>query len=265
MQAPARDKRNAAEVGGSSAGGSIQKPLAENLPPQIAVVYLAYLPYGLEPYEQFMASYREHPAGVDHTLLVALKGEGAEPSGVQTLRVPDDCLDLGTYIWIARNFKAKRYLFMNTSCEILVDGWLEKLNSHLGEKVGIVGATGSYGSPPINAPLKAPNPHLRTNAFMLERDLMLDLDWQEPIKTKHQAYAVEHGPKSLTTQITGRGLEAVLVGRDGDGFPVRQWAESRTFWVGDQENLMISDKATRRYMNHPRSRFKLSRFAWPPW
>jgi hypothetical protein len=229
--------------------------------PEIAVVYLAYLPYGPEPVERFLASYEAHDAEVDHELVVVRKGEGPEVEG--QLTAPADCLDLGTYIWVARNYEAQRYLFLNTSSEILVDGWLKKMNRHLGGDVGIVGATGSHGGS-VNGRIRAPNPHVRTNAFMLERGLMLDLDWQEPIVEKQDAYDVEHGPKSLTTQIRDRGLEAVLVGRDGKGYPCGQWSESRTFCLAEQENRMIEDNATRRYMNnHHTGRYKLSRFAWP--
>lgn len=231
--------------------------------PEIAVVYLAFVPYGTEPIETFLASYREYPAGLDHELVVLLKGRGKAP--VEGLRVPNNCLDLGTYLWAARKIKAKRFLFLNTSSVILCDGWLRKLDRHLGGGVGIVGATGSYGNSKDGSRARRPrHPHIRTNAFMLERELMLDLDWQEPIETKERAFAVEHGERSITTQVRGRGLEALVVGRDGRAFPVDHWEESNTFWASEQENLLIADNATRKWetVSNGHHRRVLRRFAW---
>jgi hypothetical protein len=232
----------------------------------IAVVYLAYLPYGTELVERFAASYREHPAGVAHKLLVALKGKGPRPSmEAEAVVVPNDCLDLGTYLWVARNIPTRRYLFLNTSSILLADDWLEKLDSHLRAGVGIVGATGSHGGS-VDQKKPWPNPHMRTTAFLIERDLMLDLDWHEPILTKDDAYAAENGPRSITTQILERGLEAVVVGRDGEGFPVARWPESDTFWCGGQVNLMIADNGT---LSYPALNWRVQRrksiSAWHTW
>jgi hypothetical protein len=235
---------------------------------QIAVVYLAYVPYGREPIRRFVASYEAHDAGCEHDLVVVEKGP-EKIRQVHSMHLPDhgyvhalnDRLDLGTYLYVARVYPARRYVFLNTSSEILADGWLEKLNSHLSGNVGIVGATGSYGN---SIRRRVPTPHIRTNAFMLERDPMLDLDWQEPIQTKEQAFAVEHGERSITAQILERGLEALVVGRDGEAFPVGSWIKSNTFWINDQENLLIADNATRKYADNPNGyhRRVLTRFAW---
>jgi hypothetical protein len=232
----------------------------------ICVVYLAYLPYGPEMVERFLASYEEHPAGLDHELLIALKGAGEAPDVNGATRiVPDDGLDLASYLWIARETAADRYLFLNTSSVILDGGWLKKLDRHLGGKVGIVGATGSHGAS-CDKTRAYPNPHIRTTAFMLERDLMLDLDWHEPILTKDDAYAAENGARSITTQILERDLQALVVGRDGKGYPVDRWYESRTFWSHDQGNLLIADNGV---LNYPVGNYRVQRArslsAWNQW
>jgi hypothetical protein len=216
--------------------------------------------------ERFLSSYRRHPAGRGHKLLIALKGTGTPPSvEAETLTVPNDCLDLGSYLWVARNVRAPRYLFLNTSSVILADRWLEQLDRHLGGEVGIVGATGSHGGS-VDGTRSYPNPHMRTTAFMIERKLMLELDWHEPVLTKEDAYAAENGPRSITTQILERGLGAVVVGRDGCGYPVERWYESNTFWSGDQGNLLIADKATLDYPDGYRYRRRQKTFAaWNRW
>jgi hypothetical protein len=224
----------------------------------VTVVFLAYLPYGAEPVARFFRSYDRHPAGFEHELLVVTKGDGPlavhTPKGVASvLQAPDDCRDLGTYLWTVRRTRADRYLFLNTSTIIYGDDWLLKLNSHLGGPVGIVGATGSYES----------RLHIRTTAFMLCRDLMLDLDWQEPIITKDDAYAVEHGPRNITQQILERGLNAVVVGRDGKGYSIPQWRDSDTYCTETQGNLLIGDTATHRFAaGSPCRRARRHRATW---
>jgi hypothetical protein len=195
--------------------------------------------------------------------VVVTKGKGTLKTPHASMSAPDMGLDLATYLWTARRLKSARFCFLNTSSEILSDGWLDKLDRHLTEDVGIVGATGSHGR---NRHIKGPrcNPHVRTNAFMLERDLMLSLDWQEPIDTKDKAFEVEHGERSITNQIHERGLRALVVGRDGQAWDSGAWKESNTFWINEQENLLIADNATRKYQesDNGRSRRVWTRFAW---
>jgi hypothetical protein len=238
-------------------------------PRPVLVVYLAYLPYGASQQEQFLVSYDEHDAGLKHDFLFVKKGTGFclqhEGMELETVVAPNNCLDLGTYLWVAREIPAQRYLFLNTSSVILADQWLKKMDGHLKGKVGIVGASGSHGGS-VDQTTPYPNPHMRTTAFMIERDLMLDLDWHEPIETKDDAYAAENGSRSITTQILERGLGAVVVGKDGKGYPVEQWKESDTFWINDQDNLLISDNGTQSYANNQSSRFRRKKTlsAWHP-
>jgi hypothetical protein len=119
----------------------------------------------------------------------------------------------------------------------------------------MVGATGSYESP--NAvrpgPLRRlrpgfedfPNPHLRTNGFAMEGELILELDWGTDL-TREQTVMLEGGGRSLTRQVRDRGLETLVVGRDGVYVPDR-WRESATFRSGDQANLLLADNRTRHY------------------
>jgi hypothetical protein len=168
---------------------------------------------------------------------------------------------------------AERYCFLNTVSVILGDEWLAFLDRALAPpEVGIVGATGSYESPnavrpgplarlrPGHPPF--PNPHLRTNAFALERELMLSLEWPRGLG-KLAAVALEGGNQSLTRQVLERGLEARVVGRDGVAYPPERWKESRTFRAGEQENLLIADNRTRHYQDGGRlTRWGLAWLAW---
>jgi len=91
-----------------------------------------------------------------------------------------------------------------------------------------------------------PNPHVRTNAFMLPREVIGQLEWPAT-PAKEEAYRLESGRRSLTAQVLDLGLEPLVVGRDGRTFPVAEWSRSGTFWQQAQENLLVEDNQTREY------------------
>jgi hypothetical protein len=91
-----------------------------------------------------------------------------------------------------------------------------------------------------------PNHHVRTNGFMLRRELLLDLRWP-PIREKRDAVAFESGRDGLTRQIEARSLDVLLVGRDGEGYAPGDWWRSGIYRCGDQENLLIADNRTRQH------------------
>jgi len=137
-----------------------------------------------------------------------------------------------------------------------------------------LGSTGSYESllssstfRPLRPFLRHrlppfPNPHVRTTGFMLERDLMLTLDWPATMH-KRSALKLESGTPNITRQVLARGLRVLVVGRDGRGYERERWPESRTFRSGSQENLLIADNRTREYADAPPvRRAQLARFAW---
>ena len=91
-----------------------------------------------------------------------------------------------------------------------------------------------------------PNPHIRTNSFMMERIRFLSLDFPS-FKKKSEAYRFESGRRSLTRQIIRQGLRPVVVDRNGRVYDIAEWKSSATFWINDQENLLIADNRTRDY------------------
>jgi hypothetical protein len=231
----------------------------------LCLVYLAWTPYGVERAQSFLASYRKHPPGTEHSLLVALAGPPGDRSPWRDTfaDVEHERLDLGVgmdldhYRAIADHRPAGRYCFVNTVTTALADNWLLYLDRALLEPgIGIVGATGSHESP--NAirpwPLRGlrpgyesfPNPHLRTNGFALRRELLLALDWPTG-SSKLEAVKLEAGSNGLTRQVIARGLRAAVVGRDGTAYPPERWHESATFRSGGQRNLLLADNRTRHY------------------
>jgi hypothetical protein len=90
-----------------------------------------------------------------------------------------------------------------------------------------------------------PNPHIRSNGFMVRRDRWLEVSFAP--KEKGDANLFESGPLSLTTRMRERGLSAMVVGADGNGYDVSEWPRSRTFRLAHQANLLVRDNHTRAF------------------
>jgi hypothetical protein len=284
--------------------------------PELCVVHLARHANGWEPFDRFMRSYEEHPAGIDHDLVVAVKGfpgsdpppeylERVAPSGGRVLPLEDTGFDIGSYWATARALPYASYCFLNSFSVVLDDGWLAKMARHHGPSVGLVGASGSWEShlTGAGAPLRSglflppwriapapfpsrrltardrlwlveewrrqwarfppfPNPHIRTNAFLIRRDLMLEVEVGD-MGAKGEALWFESGRRSMTRQVLRRGLEVLVVGRDGVAYPPGDWPASHTFRSGNQANLMVSDNRAQEWaaLNDP-GREELSLRTW---
>jgi hypothetical protein len=106
--------------------------------------------------------------------------------------------------------------------------------------------------------------HVRTNAFMLERTTFAALRMR-PLGRKMDAYLLESGRASFTSQVLNMGLRALVVARDGAFYDPPAWPAARTFWQGDQQGLLVADNQTRSYTNGSYDRRRLlSAFAWGP-
>lgn len=107
-----------------------------------------------------------------------------------------------------------------------------------------------------------PTYHVRTTGFMLDRELFVSLR-TAPVERKNDAYRLESGRRSISAQVARRGLDLLVVARDGRSFGAEDWAASRTFWQGAQEDLMIADNQTASYeQGDERVRDVLARYAW---
>jgi len=220
--------------------------------------------------------------------------------GARRFFLGDWGFDITTYFRTVRAANTHRFFcFLNSFSEILADDWLLKLyQASVSRSAGIVGATGSYQgfhrdwkSIPykdiffsrsnwkrklleipwleyLNEQSKRlyfpefPNPHIRTNGFLIEREIMLAFHPQMTL-TKRRSYSFESGRKSMTRQVLNMNRSVHIVGRDGSVYDIDNWKHSDTFWQAEQQNLLISDKQTRRYQAVDcRTRKVFSRYAW---
>lgn len=252
---------------------------------KICVVHLSWAGADPAALASFLTSYGEHPAGMPHRLVIAWNGyrDRAELTAAQRLAagvehddfvVATPKLDLAVYRDVAKWAGEPAMGFINSYSRLLADSWLAHMTRWLAQSdIGLVGATGSWESPLSSAPLPLrilragryppfPNPHIRTNGFMLERERFLALRWRE-VRRKRDAYELESGNYGITRQIEAQGLRAVIVGRDGRAYDRDRWPESGTFRVRAQENLLVEDNRTRDYATaKPGLARRLSRNAW---
>ena len=109
-----------------------------------------------------------------------------------------------------------------------------------------------------------PNPHLRTNAFMLARETALGVR-VGAMRWKYDAHRFESGRRGLTRQVLDAGKAVLVVGRDGMAYDRADWHSSNTFWRRDQGNLLVADNQTRMYeRSGPQLRAVHSLIAWGP-
>jgi hypothetical protein len=125
---------------------------------ELCVVHLVRKANDEGAFRRFLDSYREHDAGVSHDLVLLFKGftgdEDVEPYrrlaadvSSRSVSVADQGYDLGAYLAAAHELEYPALCFVNSFSVIQADGWLEPLATALAEPgVGLVGATGSWGS-----------------------------------------------------------------------------------------------------------------------
>ena len=107
-----------------------------------------------------------------------------------------------------------------------------------------------------------PNPHIRSNAFLLRRQVLLGFGFG-PVRNKRDALLFENGKNSLTRRIMRSGQDVLVIGADRRGYRVDEWPTSQTFRNGDQANVLIADNRTRDYLAATADmRRLLARLAW---
>jgi hypothetical protein len=120
------------------------------------LVHLVRAANGVDSLREFAAAVRAYPPGIEHELVLAMKGFASAREAKPYIEAvadlaptieffPDVGLDLGLYFSAAARLRRGRYCFVNSHTRPVVDGWLAKLDAALAlPDVGMVGATGSW-------------------------------------------------------------------------------------------------------------------------
>lgn len=207
----------------------------------------------------------------------------AKTHNARIVHLPDDGFDWAAYWRVALLLKHDWLFFMNTHSRPLRKNWLNYFNQVAkvyGKNIGAIGATASYQSlaSSINSPFivarikhplfrllcktltpfvysilsyyfpRFPNPHLRSNAFMIRREVFINFSAQHHIpRCKFDAFWLESGSRGLTNFLIKQGLKPLVAGADGKYYEQDQWPQSGTFRVPGQPNLLIADNQTTNY------------------
>jgi hypothetical protein len=215
----------------------------------------------LDSAHRFLASYKAHPAGFPHVPYVMLKGfadqlslfeaeQAFRKEGFVIRHLDDDGFDITAYARWARELACEYICLFNSYSEILADNWLARfMRNIIINDISVVSATASFESLHQwqSAFPRFPNPHLRSNAFCLRRELFLECVEDFEIQNKLDAYLFESGPRSLMKRITDTGKRVAIVGRDGRAYGPRWWPFSGIYRQGAQSNLLVADNVTRAY------------------
>ena len=226
-------------------------------------------------------------------------GQLAQANDARMVDLPDDGFDWGAYMRLAPLLQHTWVCFLNTHSRPCVDGWLNLLRVTAempGVNVGAVSATASWETQipflplptlkaeriaPLLYPFRLfrnvirfvinfqefpsfPNPHLRSNAFIVRRELFVDYVATHQIPfCKRDAHKLESGRDGFTAFLQSHGLEILVTGADGCIYRTKQWVDSGTFRVPGQPNLLVADNQTTAYeAADERSKKVFEKFAW---
>ena len=207
----------------------------------------------------------------------------------------DNGQDIDAYFYAAAKVKSDILFFLNSFSEFQTADWLNKYMTAFDKSIGLLGTTASCQSLYSTALLETkktlnnfrslfqirnlkmllkalfywrllfsafPNPHIRTTGWMIRRNDMMKVA-KKDMKRKFNAYLFESGKNSLTNQIIRLGYEVAIIGKNGNVYTMEKWRESNTFWMQNQENVMITDNQTALYHNaEPSYKRYLNLLAW---
>jgi hypothetical protein len=268
---------------------------------KIEVFYLVRWSNPVNLTSRFAKSYLSCAAGADHKLTLICKGfenradiddhcSQFDNAPLSVIDLPDTGYDIGAYRTALDLSLSDHCCFLNSYSIIQAQGWLESFSAYSqNPNIGIVGATASYEGP-FSDVLKDPNvekinpgsswrhiagtlrnwayfptfpnPHIRTNAFMMSRRLCQAIRWpRDP--SKFEALKFESGHRNLTRQVLKMGLDAIIVGRDGKSYGISEWPSSGTFRQSGQHNVLVADNRTLEYADAvPELKRQLAIKAW---
>jgi len=199
------------------------------------------------------------------------------------IHLEDDGYDWGAYMRVTPCLESEWVCFLNTHSKPCAKGWLNQLMSVAlteGEEFGAAGATASWESlakftlPPaqnkkyrsifhgtirflVNFPKFLlniihfpyfPNPHLRSNCFIVKRALFLEFTSEQTIpRSKRDASILESGRQGFSRYLEKKGLKMLVVNSKGEIFNKWEWKTAGTFRVPHQTGLLVSDNQTEMY------------------
>ena len=265
------------------------------------VAYIAYEPYGKNYLLRFIKKYKKYQSGYDHDLVICFKQFKSKDSieewenimikeNIKFIRFDDNSkindFDIGSYFRISEFFSNRYILFLNTHCRPNSNNWLKIFLNHY-ENKSVVGAFASMSSlssqflnfffnqhskfQQIRWGLKHflhvklfPNPHIRTTAFFIKAENLLELNInRKKLIKKINTNYFEGGRLGLSSQLLKKGFKLILVNSDDKSFSIDRWKYSETFCLGEQKKLLFTDNRTEEYeKSSTQEKLRRSKFCW---
>lgn len=162
-------------------------------------------------------------------------------------------LTLHTPKWISNNLNAN---MSNENFQVTMSD-LESMQQHW---FNVTRPGGSLHGFNLFRPF--PNPHLRTNGFLIRRALLNSLDFKVATN-KIDCCSFESGQLGLPRLLAEHGLCQILVGKNGMSYEVDNWSKNEGFRIGNQNNVLISDNQVKVFTNASKARkLYLSMLSW---
>lgn len=92
-----------------------------------------------------------------------------------------------------------------------------------------------------------PNPHIRSNAFIIRRDKFLSLEFDDTSKNKIDCCEFESGYSGMSRTFLKQGMKLLIIDNNGHEYEPQDWVSFGLFRNNYQENLIIGDNQTRQY------------------
>ena len=245
----------------------------------IVVVYLFSKYDSKKSIFNFIKNYKKFKSGKKHKLIICFKGSFnnslekkikklIHPNKFRTYVDPNvNDYDWGSYRRIASFNKKNIMFFFNCHSYPVVDNWLKKFYDNFGYKV-VLAPTGSFQSLTssclngmyFNNFIKSfyygilnlryfklfPNPHIRSNCYMISAKDYINLDLNV-CNYKVDTWKNESGRNGMTQQLLKKGYKIYVINKKGEKIKMHEWKKSETYAYKNQSQLIIEDKHTREY------------------
>jgi hypothetical protein len=222
--------------------------------------------------KNFVDSYIKYPSGLDHQLYLIVKNlsrieikEIIEPIFInckyKIIQVTKRGFDMGAYYQFAGQINEELIFPINTNTLFRTHDWLKKIHNNFTPSTGILGSSGSFEQIKTANQYQDyfesfPNPHIRTNGFMIRRLLFMKIveSYLLSIKkknftTKIDTFRFESGKKGLTRYLLKYKYDIKIIGANGRAYSIKNWPLSDTFRCNNQANMIISDRQTKYFDN----------------
>lgn len=244
------------------------------------VCYLYTVFDNINSIKDFKNHYQKFNSGYNHELLICFKLLNKHKiekivNEIKDLKfqifIDDHTIndfDFGSYKRVSEKYINKDIFFMNSHSYPICDNWLKLLMNYK-QKNNLIGASGSHESMTNSIKIKKkykiisyllklykfkksfpnfPNPHLRTSSFLINSKIFLEYINDKKIQNKFDAWKIESGFQSLTNYFKLKNYDVLVINSKGERFLENEWKLSLTYSYMNQDNLIISDKHTRKYM-----------------